>query len=253
MLRKTRSAPRVACRVIERHYSSRLKVRFNLVRANGDEENTNWGGKCWKCVLQQSLKIWLGIYMLGNDTYKLGWEAWKIQGLQIVTSQTKRPNEHPGVLSYHAAWMLRFVLQGLLKPHHETDTILGFHCPRLWNAAAALNLTRMLLILCCCWADCDRQRHWRLCAVSGKYCKGLKAVCLWKALPFCFVFSPASSSQSGLVQEGLLSWVSLYISLHSSEWCLQNSCRIARFCVSFLGASCNKKGDLHCSTAEAAA
>lgn len=157
MQRKTRSTPRVACRVIERHYSSRLKVRFNLVRANGDGENTNWGGKRWKRVLQQSLKILLGIYVLENDTYKLGWEAWKIPGLQVVTSQTKRPNEHPGVLSYHTAWMLCFVL---LKPHHETDTILGFHCPRLWKAAAAaLNLTRMLLILCCCWADCDRQRH----------------------------------------------------------------------------------------------
>lgn len=40
--RETKSTARVARRVIERHYSSRLKVRFSLVRVDGDEENLNW-------------------------------------------------------------------------------------------------------------------------------------------------------------------------------------------------------------------
>lgn len=37
-------------------------------------------GTGWNCILQQSLKIWQGIYMLENDNYKLEWGAWKIQG-----------------------------------------------------------------------------------------------------------------------------------------------------------------------------
>lgn len=119
------------------------------------------------------------------------------------------------------AWKMYIVLQGFLKPHHQINRTLEFHCCPLRNTRAALNLTRILLILSWCWPDCHQQRQWLLCAVSGKHCKSLKAVYLQKVQTFWLVFSHGRS------KVGLFRRVCCHKLLHAlTSFLVSSGCRI---------------------------